>query len=123
MNKVGILALGTTLVLGFAMAAQARNEKTGAIGDASCYQIGQPSVNTELGDANCYYQIGQPPSVSPQAEAAVTDQQTAASPEAQTTAVFRSRLNEPISLSPDWSIPSSTYYESSGSAPAVYAGR
>jgi ribonucleotide monophosphatase NagD (HAD superfamily) len=123
MNKVGILALGTTLVLGFAMAVQAGTATTGAIGDASCYQIGQPSVKTELGDANCYYQIGQLPSASQQAEAAITDQQAGANTEAQTTAAFRTRLNEPITLNPDWSIPASTYYQASDSAPAVYAGR
>jgi hypothetical protein len=120
MKKVRVLALGTTLVLALALAAQAKNETTGAMGDASCYQIGQP---TATDDGSCYYQIGQLPSTSYQAEAAVTDQQAAGNSEEQTTAAFRTRLSEPITLDPkDWTIPQS-YYETSSSGPVVYAGR
>jgi hypothetical protein len=118
MKKSLILAFGTTLVMGMAIGAQAKSE--GAIGDASCYQIGQPTANSENGDAGCYYQIGQATSSS---EATATNETGAAEPDAQVTSALNTTPPETVTLNADWGIPQSTYYGAGDSAPAVYAGR
>ena len=121
MKKVLTLAFGTTLVLGFALGAQANSE--GAVGDADCYQIGQPTANTEYGDAGCYYQIGQPGSSAQPGEAMATNETAAADPDVQATPAFETTPPETVTLNADWGIPQSAYYEAGDSAPAVYAGR
>jgi uncharacterized low-complexity protein len=95
MKEIRILALGTILVLGFALGAQAQTETTNedATADTSTYQVGQPDSTAE-GDAS-NYEIGQPDSIS-QGEGKVT-------PAAEDPAPLGN-----TSLSPDdWSAPPS----------------
>jgi hypothetical protein len=88
MKKIRILSLGTILVLGFALGAQAQTETT--------------SENT-TGDADGY-QVGQPTSTSEQGKDAAPDQQTAPEPEQQATPAPAGN----VTLNPDnWSVPPS----------------
>ena len=112
MKELRMIALATTLLLALAMAAVA-GENRGAIGDAHCYQIGQPAGNS---DGSCY-QVGQP--ATHQSEAAA--ERPAASPEEQPAAL--AGHTETVTLNPDWSIPASAYYGPEDESPAVYAGR
>jgi hypothetical protein len=97
MKEIRILALGTILVLGFAMGAQAQSETTSEHGDANNYQVGQPTSaqdESAIGDANSY-EIGQP------------DQQATPESEQQAPKEDPAPLGN-VSLSPDtWSVPPS----------------
>jgi hypothetical protein len=100
MNGIRILGLGTILVVGFAMAAQAQTRTTSENGDAINYQVGQPTSQQGegvVGDA-ANYEIGQP------------DQQTA-DPEEKVTPAPAANDPTPMgneSLNPnDWSEPPS----------------
>jgi len=104
-----------------AVGAQAKSE--GAIGDASCYQIGQPTANSENDDAGCYYQIGQPALSAQPSEATATNETGAADTDVQVTSAFKTTPPETVTLNADWGIPQSTYYGAGDSAPVVYAGR
>jgi len=119
MKKTFASVLATILMLGFAIGAKASSQNTGAIGDARCYQIGQPTANLET-DGSCYYQIGQLTSNAQQSELAAAPTPTEG--ESQTTA-FKTQPPETITLNPDWSLPPSAYYSTGDSAPVVYAGR
>jgi hypothetical protein len=96
MMKMRNLAIGTILVLGFAMGAKAQTESTAenTTGDASNYQIGQPTL-TAIGDAS-NYQIGQPDTAAEQGKGAATP-----APE-NPTPMGNGSLNPD-----DWSVPAS----------------
>jgi hypothetical protein len=87
MKKIRILSLGTVLVLGFAMGAQAQTDTSeNTIGDAEGYQVGQPASTSEQG------------------KDAAPDQQTAPEPEQQATPAPAGN----VTLNPDnWSVPPS----------------
>jgi len=97
MKEIRILALGTILVLGFAMGAQAQTQSTSENGDANTYQVGQPAQQDQgaVGNASSY-EIGQP-------------EQNTAEPEQQATPASEdpAPLGN-VSLTPDsWSVPPS----------------
>lgn len=119
MKKVITSALATILMLSFAVGAKASSKRTGTIGDARCYQIGQPTISLET-DGSCYYQIDQLMSNTWQTEVAVNPTDTAAGSQ---TPAFKTQPPETVTLNPDWSLPPSAYYSGVDSAPAVYAGR
>ena len=87
MKKIRILSLGTVLVLGFAMGAQAQTDTSeNTTGDADGYQVGQPASTSERG------------------KDAAPDQQTAPEPEQQATPAPAGN----VTLNPDnWSVPPS----------------
>jgi hypothetical protein len=96
MKKIYILVLGTVLVLGFTMGAQAQTETSSATGDAS------------------HYEIGQPDSTAQQSAGAVTDHQTAQQPEKQAAPVPDQQAtpasNDPaptgtVTLDDGWDLP------------------
>jgi len=101
MKKIRILSLGTVLVLGFAMGAQAQTDTSeNTTGDADSYQVGQQNTT---GDADGY-QVGQPASTSERGKDAAPDQQTAPEPEQQATPAPAGN----VTLNPDnWSVPPS----------------
>jgi hypothetical protein len=91
-KEVRIIALGTILAASFALGVQAQSQTTGAVGDASSYETGQPDSTSQQGDVA----RTDPPAVTE------PEKQTATEPEKQTSPALPTEVE---TLDQNWNPP------------------